>query len=271
MKKNLFVIGVVNLILFVLCLNYQKVEASSRFLLMTTEGVSYSLDDVVLYESDLEGVTFTTDQEVIDYIYSVGYNRVDLCYEYDYSKINLTEAEKKLAYDNILLCFIGYQDSLSAKRKTYEVYGYMTDGSIANAFQHAYWVTLMCFHTTFDFAIKEAYAHEKYDGNDPMNKHMDLYNDDAAYNKAKSCVLASDWKILSMAKELVSDGKLIYIIRNYKYEKEKIYYINSGRTDTVYGSGDFYCYTNSTVPYGVPVCKYTKTKYEIMEGYIMEA
>lgn len=51
---------------------------------------------------------------------------------------------------------------------------------------------------------------------------------------------------------------------------KKIYNITSSRTDTIYGSGDFYCYTNSTVPYGVPACKYTKTKYEIMEGYLME-
>ena len=269
MKKSLFVISVVNLILFVLCFNYHKVEAASKYSLMTSEGVSYSLDDVVLYESDFE-YNFSTDQEVIDYVYRVGYNRVNLCYEYGNSKINFTEAEKELFKFNALRCYIGYQDSKNAKKKTYELYGYLTDGSIANAFQHAYWVMLMCFHTTFDFAIKEAYAHEEYDGNDSMNKHMDLHNDDVAYNKAKTVSGANDDEILSMAKELVESGKLIYIIRNYKYEKEKIYYITSSRTDTIYGSGDFYYYTNSTVPYGVPSCKYTKTKYEIMEGFLME-
>ena len=93
MKKSLFVISVVNLILFVLCFNYHKVEAASKYSLMTSEGVSYSLDDVVLYESDFE-YNFSTDQEVIDYVYRVGYNRVNLCYEYGNSKINLQKRKK---------------------------------------------------------------------------------------------------------------------------------------------------------------------------------
>lgn len=273
MKKVLFII--LNFIGFILLIEPYKSYASEEHF-TTSDGVEFTFDDIVLYESDFDNVEFNSDQEVIDYIYSVGYNRVDLCYEYDISILNLTDAEKRLAIRYPQAAVQGHDDAIAAKEKTLEVYGYNTDGSIANAFQHAYWIMLMYFHTKDlnnsceNFAILEGYAHEEYDGNDEMSKYMDLYNDDRAYEKVTTISKATDDELVDIAKGLVNDGKLIYIRKDYRYTKEIIYHLSTGRVEYVYGYDDFYCYTNSSIPYDLPTPKVTKIKYEIMEGFVME-
>lgn len=129
----------------------------------------------------------------------------------------------------------------------------------------------MCFCTSPYYAIEEAKAHEAYDSNEEMSKQMDLYNDDRGYEACESYEYKTDEELADYIYSLVTDGKLKYIIRNYQYVKEKIYYITSGRTDYIYATGDFFCLTNSDTPYGVPAAKERKSKYEIMEGLVMEA
>lgn len=165
---------------------------------------------------------------------------------------------------------IGFENSQQAKKKTLNVYGYNNDDSIANAFQHAYWVMLMYFHTSPEFSIKEAYAHEEYDENNDKSKYMDLYNDDRANEKASTITYTTDDDFVNYAKELVDSGKLIYIKRNYKYVKEKIYHTTTGKVEIKYDYDDFYCYTNSNNPYGVFDPVITRVRYEIMEEGLME-
>lgn len=269
MKKFLFILT--NCLLLCYCIFNKSIYAKSKYTLMTTNGIYYDVNDVVLYESDIVDVDFTTDQECIDYVYSVGYNRVQLLSYNTYNtKLNLTEAEKKLFWEHPLKAFKGYQCSIKAKEKTLELFGYNTDGSKANAFQHAYWIGLMCVKIDPSFAIEEGDAHEEFDSNEKMNKQMDLHNDDVAYNACKSYSPSNDDVLTSYIYSLVTDGKLIYIIRNYQYVKEKIYYITTGRIEYIYSTGDFFCYTNGDIPYGIPVPIERKYKYELMEALIME-
>ncbi len=261
------------------CFKNRVTFASNSTLYLTSEGLSYSLDDVVMYDSDFYDKDFKSETEVIDYIYQTGYNRTSAVYDYNYdgndSRVDVYGT--KLTNDEIEL-FIKYfyyicklKDIKSnALSKTQELYGYTADDSIANAFQHAYWIALMYFHLSPTFAIKEGYAHEEYDDNDPMSKHMDLYNNDVSYNECSSINYTNDDSLALSIKEIVSSGKCIYIKRNYSYPVKKIYYLSSGRIDTIYAVGDFYCYTNSNTPYDLPTVTIVKTKYEIMEGSLME-
>ena len=277
MKKSLFIICLS--FCFMFCFINSVTFAFDSTLYLTSDGFSYSLDNVLMYDSDFYDKDFKSDTEVIDFIYQTGYNRTSSVYDYNYdgsdSRVDIKGT--KLTKDEIEL-FIKYfyyicklKDIKSnALSKTQELYGYTTEDSIANAFQHAYWIALMYFHLSPSFAIQEGYAHEEYDENDPMSKHMDLYNDDVSYNECSSINYTNDDSLAITIKDLVSSGKCIYIKRNYSYPVKKIYYLSSDRIDTIYAVGDFYCYTNSDTPYGLPKVTIVKTKYEIMEGSLME-
>lgn len=272
MKRNLFII-LCFLFIFIFTVN-GKVYAVEDYTYETSDGVKFCLDDIVIYDTDLIDKNFDSQDEFIDYIYEVGFNRTSVCDDtYTILGHKVTKAELDLCKVSGYLQYmsIGFQCANDAKEKTQKLYGYTTDETKANSFQHAYWVMLMYFHTSPQFTKDEAYAHEEYDGNDAMSKYMDLYNDDRAYEKASTITYTNDDNLASYAKELVDSGKLIYIIRNYSYIKEKIYYTSTGKIETKYTTGDFYCYTNTNIPYGVPEPKVTRVKYEIMQGSLMEA
>ena len=271
MRKYLFIIVCV-LFSFSFCIK-TEVLASEEYVYQTSDGNCFTLDDVLIYEEDLIDKTFENETELIDYIYNVGYNRTSICDDtYEIYGQKVTKAELALALDGRYSKYVstGFNDSKIAKQKTQELFGYNTDDTKANAFQHAYWIMLMYFHTTPDFSIKEAYAHEEYDGNNEFSKHMDLYNDDRAYEKASTISYQTDEELAKCAKELVDSGKLIYIKRNYSYLKEKIYHSTTGKIEMIYATGDFYCYTNSNTPFGVPETKITRVNYEIMQGSLVE-
>lgn len=277
MKKILFIVCLLFCCIF--CFLNTVTFASDSNLYLTSEGLSFSLDDVLMYDSDFYDKDFKSESEVIDFIYQTGYNRTSAIYDYNYdgndSRVDvygtkLTNAEIELFIKHFYYIFELKDIKSKAISKTKELYGYTEEDSIANAFQHAYWIALMYFHLSPSFAIKEGYAHEEFDENDPMSKHMDLYNDDVSYNECSTINYSNDDSLALTIKEVVSNGKCIYIKRNYSYPVKKIYYLSSGRIDTIYAVGDFYCYTNSNTPYGLPKVTIVKTKYEIMEGSLTE-
>ncbi len=268
--KKIFVIALSCFIFMIISFNSYS-YASNRYDFMTTDGIGYNADEIIVYDYELLDAP-DTQEGLIDYFYSIGYNRVETCdLKYNAFGHVLTKNEIKLNIKYFWFAKKGYQASKDAISKTAELFGYTTDDSKANAFQHAYWVALMYFRTSPYYAIEEAKAHEEYDSNEEMSKHMDLYNDNRGYEACESYEHKSDEELADYIYSLVTDGKLKYIIRNYQYVKEKIYYITSGRTDYIYASGDFFCFTNSDTPYGVPAAKERKSKYEIMEGLVMEA
>lgn len=271
MKRNLFIINIICVFFVFLWFDNVKIDAFEDSIYVTSDGTKFSLEDVLMYDTDFIDKRFDTEIEFIDYIYEVGYNRTVVCYEqYEVLGHKLTVAEIKLFALNLDYIDEVVSDSCKAISTTASVFGYNTDDTKANAFQHAYWVMLMYFHTSPKFAIEEAYAHEEYDGNEQFSKHMDLYNDDIAYEKAKTISYTTDDTLVNYAKELVDSGKLIYIKRNYRYLKEKIYHTTTGKVEMIYDTADFYCYTNSNIPFGVPETKVTRINYEIMQGSLME-
>ncbi len=273
MKRNLFIINIICVLFAFIHFNNVKILATDDNVYETSDGTKFYLDDVVIYDTDLIGKNFETELEFIDYIYEVGYNRIIVCDEkYDIDGHKVTKAELELALDPRYTKYVstGLENAQLAVETTQKVFGYTNDDTIANAFQHAYWVMLMYFHTSPDYAIKEAHAHEMYDGNDPLSKDMDLYNDDMAHYRATTINYTNDEDLIDFAKEMVDDGKLIYIKRNYRYVKEKIYHMSTSKIEIIYDTSDFYCYTNSNVPFGVPETKITRIKYEIVEGSLME-
>lgn len=267
------------LISLFVCLISSTVYASDSRFYLTSEGISYSLDEVIVYDTDLYDKDFKSEADIIDYIYLVGYNRTSTAYDYgtdgdsriDIKGTKLTNAELILFIKNPRFATQMFSIKSQAISKTIELYGYNAEDSIANGFQHAYWIALMYFKLSPSFAIQEGYAHEEYDENDPMSKHMDLYNDNVSYESCSSISYNKDDDKLALAlRELVTNGNFIYIKRNYSYPVKRIYYLSSGRVDTIYAVGDFYCYTNSNIPYGLTKVTEIKTKYDIMEGYLME-
>ena len=251
-----------------------KIYAKQTDTFKTSDGIEFSTNDLIIYYSDFENIKFDSEQDYIDYIYNVGYNRVQSVTYDDYSQISifghkLTADEINLFKNNVskIPSIISCKDK--AISKTLELYDDTSDDTKANAFQHAYWVMLMYFNVGHAFAIDEAYAHENYVGNEEKSKGMDIYNDDIAYNVCSSITYTSDDALATEAKFLQTSGELIYIKRDYKYVSQKIIYSN-GKVVLKYSTGDFYCYTNSNIPYEVPATIVINEKYDIMQGSLME-
>ncbi len=178
--KKLFIVILTCFIIMIISFNSYS-YGSNRYDFMTTDGIGYNASEIIVYDYELLDAP-DTQQGLIDYFYSIGYNRVESCdLKYDAFGHSLTISEIILSITNFLFVKKGYQASKDAISKTAELFGYTTDGSIANAFQHAYWVALMYFRTSPYYAIEEAKAHEAYDANEKMSKHMDLYNDNRGY------------------------------------------------------------------------------------------
>ena len=221
-----------------------KIYAKQKDTFKTSDGIEFSTNDLVIYYSDFENIKFDSEQDYIDYIYNVGYNRVQSVTYDDYSQISifghkLTVDEINLFKNNASKIPVIISCKDKAISKTQELYDDTSDDTKTNAFQHAYWVMLMYFNVGHSFAIEEAYAHENYVVNEEKSKGMDIYNDDVAYNACSSINYTFDDTLAIDAKSLQTSGELIYIKRDYKYISQKIIYSNV-LVVLKYFTGDFY-------------------------------
>ena len=244
--------------LLVLTLAPTRVFANNNETVVTSTGIEYNLSDFEIYFEDFDNTNFSTSQQVIDYIYEVGFARSrtrDSLHEiYGYT---LTEDELELLILNPEAVIPANQCRILAISTTNENYpNEHQDGQRGNAFQHAYWVILMYYNISPTFAIDFAVAHENYDSNPELHKTMDLYNDFVAYNFCvNSNITAGNYtteNLISFAQQLVTNGSLEYIILNYRYLHSIVTYRDTMRTVENYAIGDFYAYTNSNTPYNVP-------------------
>ena len=234
----------------------------------TSGGYAYNLEDFDIFLYDFEDQEFESSQEVIDHIYDVGTNRLNTRESsstndnrIDFLFIKLTPDELDLFIDNPEYIPQIFFSSITAVLSTEIVFPEANDdGQRGNAFQHSYWTIMLCELTTPEFALAYVTAHENWDGNDSLHKSMDLYNNNVAHSYYVTNNLASmDYSVEELGglmMELLDDGGLIYIIKGYTYPKAYVYNSITGVTTTSYATGDFYAYTNSTVPYNVPDPEY---------------
>ncbi len=255
MKKLIRILIMILCFVFVIKTKFNS-YALDDTLLKTSDGFEFSMDEVVLYESDFYDKDFSNNQEVYDYIFDIGYNRIETASyieSYDY----LTDDEKDLVKKHPIYAAIGFNCATKAREKAAELYEEdASDGKIGNAFNHAYWVSLMFYKTEPSFAIAEAYARENYSSNDSTNKYMDIYNDDVAYNFCTTVNEPSEEEILKNAISLVDEGKLIYIISNFRYLSQITFYEATGEEEYTYAYGTFYSYTNKSEPWQTIEPKY---------------
>ena len=240
----------------------KKTNAMSAYdLYITTHNIRYGADDLTLYYSDFAEKEFETEQEMIDYAYDVGYQRKDNKQNEKYQITNdvaLTKTEIKLILKHPIYSTIAYYCKKEVENKMNELFPNSShaDGSKENAFCHAYWTMLLYYKTSPDYALDLVYAHEDYDSNPQIHKNMDLYNDDAAYAYCEEVGENLRWESGDLAFDLYNSGKLIYIIFNYTYESKCTYYQKNNKLVSEYKTGDFYAYTNSSIPYNVPKREY---------------
>lgn len=96
MVRKLFII-VLSCFVFIFVSFNSYSYASNRYDFMTTDGIGYNASEITVYDYELPDAP-DTQQGLIDYFYSIGYNRVETCYEkYDVLGHKLTESEIKLA------------------------------------------------------------------------------------------------------------------------------------------------------------------------------
>ncbi len=256
MKK--FFIGLILLFASLLSFKSFAFEENKQTIYTTSSGDSFYLNDIVIYYSDLNH-EFNTSQEFIDYIYITGYNRVcEISEKYDIFGHNLTAAELELCIAHPIYALKTKELSDKALSVTKEKFpNACGDGELGNAFQHAYWTTLLYYNTEPEFAIKFVEAHEDYDSNPELHKYMDLYNNKKAYDNCNIYDFMSDDDMLNSCLELVCKGKLIYIIFNYEYVSRSVYYVATNTTVETKAYADLYAYTNSNIPYNVPQTVYS--------------
>lgn len=167
---------------------------------------------------------------------------------------HLTADEINALLDNPLAAPFWVYSAEKAIAKTDELFGTTADGSKANSFQHAYWNVLMMKYIGSVYAEIFATGHENYDGNPWIHKSMDLYNNEQGRFFA-SGISGLFWKsdntLVTMTKDLVTNGELRYILFNYEYIHTFIYYDGSV-IEPVYARGDFHAYTDGTTPIYLP-------------------
>lgn len=236
-------------------------EASSTIYYTTSTGITFSLDEVVIYWSDLEEFDFYTSQAIIDSIYRLGMNRPSIASDrFEVFDIPLTVSEIQHIIEYSILgynCLDLLDIRSEAISKAAELYPTNhSDGDLGNAFQHAYWVILIYYQFLPSAAIDFPVAHEEYDSNPILHKTMDLFNDYVAYDYCESLNnygdSISETTMVEYASYLVSSGQLDYIIEDYRYVYKITTYLDTGRTLVQYRIGDYYAKTNSTEPYNVP-------------------
>lgn len=254
--KKIFILIIFVFISIFSSKSFASEETFSEFY-TTSDGVSFSLDDIVLYYDDLNH-EFIGTQEFIDYAYCVGYNRTsEISEKYHIFGKDLTKSEIQLMVNYPQFAKKGYELSNNAIEETRKQFpDSCSDGQLGNSFLHAYWTTLLYFNTSPEFAIKLVMAHEEYDSNPIIHKNMDLYNDQVAYDSCKVYDMMTEDDMIDFSLNLVSAGKLIYIIFGYEYVSQSVYYVETNTTVETKTTADLYAYTNTNIPFNIPKTVY---------------
>lgn len=114
----------------------------------------------------------------------------------------------------------GYKQD--ATDRANELYGKDADGTIHNAFKHAYWNALMAYYLGDDYAQLVGYAHEfgapeNLDPSNSQNVNMDLYNNyvgrDIAWNYEKSKLFSKPQNELSDLVQIAAESGYLVILR----------------------------------------------------------
>ena len=109
-----------------------------------------------------------------------------------------------------------------AVKKANEFYGQDADGTIHNAFKHAYWNALMAYYISDDYAQLVGYAHEfgapeNLKAENQENMNMDLYNNyvgrDIAWNYKKTHWFSSPKKELANKVKNAAEWGSLVILR----------------------------------------------------------
>jgi hypothetical protein len=166
----------------------------------------------------------------------------------------LTSSEISLLFNYPFHILSWINSANIAISKTNELYDTTADGSIANAFQHAYWNVLMVKAMGATIAEEFATAHEAYEGNPIIHKTMDLFNNQVGRNFASYIDDLSNksdsWLADQTKASLIDIGETMYILFDYEYLR--YIYLFDDRTEYVHGIGDFLAWTIKTFPISVP-------------------
>ena len=150
----------------------------------------------------------------------------------------------------ISLWYHSSQIALIETENRFEDYG---DGTIANAFQHAYWNILMVKYMNIYHAENFATAHENYDDNPISHKTMDLINNLVARNFASTLNninQISDSNLSSLTyEELILEGLTVYLL---EYSYLRYIHIFPNRTQYIYQTDELLTYTNKIIPISIP-------------------
>lgn len=254
-------------LIFSLCVPFVIVSSADSItddlhMYETSGGITYNLEDYDIYWEDFEGCEFSSSQQVVDHIYNVGSARENSrmsILNFNFVKITVPELLLLIAHCTDIVLIVACREFAISKLNTY--YPDQTDrddGHIGNSFLHAYWTILLCYYLDPTVAWQFVVAHEEHDENTELMKTMDLYNDEIAHNywTDNHGWINLQWytndQLAEMAYGLVTNGSLIYVVFNYSYIYATYYYEVNGRTTKITRTGDFYAYTNSTVPFNVP-------------------
>lgn len=248
MKKICIILSFVFILLFI-CNVTSDALASENLKYFTTTNMKYDDGEVDVYLEDFKGKSFYNEQEIIDYIYDVGYDRQD---QYDIFSYKLTSSEVHLYIKYFYYIGDMYFAQRQAKNKTKEIFGTTLDGTPANAFCHAYWTMLISDFAGADVAYKFVLAHEDYDSNPELEKRMDLYNDKVAYEYCKEHGNTNSWNSTLSAMLLYNNASLKYIIRDYEYLSKIVTNTKLNKVTYMYKTGDFLAYTTTDSPLDVP-------------------
>ena len=150
-----------------------------------------------------------------------------LGYETKLAAVGLIDPQSANEVDIILAIAYPYKATKArglqkdAVKKANELYGQDKDGTIHNAFKHAYWNALMAYYIGDDYAQLVGYAHEfgapenlKFENYENMN--MDLYNNyvgrDIAWNYEKTHWYSSPKEEMAMiVKGAAEEGYLVIL------------------------------------------------------------
>jgi len=248
MKKIFITLSFLFIFLFI-CNVTSNAHVSENLKYTTTTNMKYDDGEVDVYLEDFKDKSFDTQQEIIDYVYDVGYDRQK---QYDIFSYKLTSSE--------IVLFINYFYYIKqlvfaqakARNMTQELFGTTSDGTPANAFCHAYWTMLISDFAGADVAYEFVLAHEDYDSNPKLEKRMDLYNDKVAYEYCKEHGNTNSWESTESAMSLYNNASLKYIIRNYEYLSKIVTNTKLNKVTYVYETGDFLAYTTTDYPLDVP-------------------
>ena len=228
----------------------------------TSGGSSYSLDDFDIYMEDFEDVTVESEQDLIDYLYEIGMQRLnDVIEDFDtITKLNTAELEVIIRYVLNMISENWNVDAISdskfiADEYTLFYYNSNEDDDKCNAFRHGFWTMYLCQHASPAFALEFTTAHEDKEDNDEFSMNMDLHNNSVSYNYFNANLINNtytDDELAQLVKDKIDNGDYIYLKKNYNYVTKITYLPSSSTPRYEYARGNFYVYTNSEIPYDLP-------------------